>query len=228
MELYIDDANVQEIHRLADLYPIDGVTTNPSILAKTGRDPIEVLKEIRSIIGREKTIFVQVIPLSSQEIIQDAHAIVKLMGERTVVKIPSIPEGFKAIRQLKTEDIRTCGTVVYTPLQACLAAKAGADYVAPYVNRIDNMGFDGVHVVCRIQDILTTQAMETNILADSFQNSQQVLSLCEYGIKAVTCAPSVIDNFVNNSAIDKAVSDFRQDFFNLTGENSTMSDLIGG
>lgn len=228
MELYIDDANVQEIHRLADLYPIDGVTTNPSILAKTGRDPIEVLKEIRSIIGREKTIFVQVIPLSSQEIIQDAHAIVKLMGERTVVKIPSIPEGFKAIRQLKTEDIRTCGTVVYTPLQACLAAKAGADYVAPYVNRIDNMGFDGVHVVCRIQDILTNQAMETKILAASFKNSQQVLSLCEYGIKAVTCAPSVIDNFVNNSAIDKAVSDFRQDFFNLTGENSTMSDLIGG
>lgn len=228
MELYIDDANVQEIRRLADLYPIDGVTTNPSILAKTGRDPIEVLKEIRSIIGREKTIFVQVIPLSSQEIIQDAHAIVKLMGERTVVKIPSIPEGFKAIRQLKTEDIRTCGTVVYTPLQACLAAKAGADYVAPYVNRIDNMGFDGVYVVCRIQDILTNQAMETKILAASFKNSQQVLSLCEYGIKAVTCAPSVIDNFVNNSAIDKAVSDFRQDFFNLTGENSTMSDLIGG
>lgn len=228
MELYIDDANVQEIRRLADLYPIDGVTTNPSILAKTGRDPIEVLKEIRSIIGREKTIFVQVIPLSSQEIIQDAHAIVKLMGERTVVKIPSIPEGFKAIRQLKTEDIRTCGTVVYTPLQACLAAKAGADYVAPYVNRIDNMGFDGVHVVCRIQDILTNQSMETKILAASFKNSQQVLSLCEYGIKAVTCAPSVIDNFVNNSAIDKAVSNFRQDFFNLTGENSTMSDLIGG
>ncbi len=227
MKLFIDDANVQEIRRLMDLYPVDGVTTNPSILTRTGRDPVEVLKEIREIIGNEKTIFAQAIPLEADAIIRDAHAIVKLLGENTIVKIPAIPEGFKAIRLLKAEGIRTCGTVVFTPLQAYLAAKAGAEYAAPYVNRIDNMGFDGTKVVCEIQDILTMHNMNTQILAASFKNSQQVLALCEYGIGSVTCAPAVIDGFVKNPAIDGAVDVFLNDFGKAAGKGRTMADLIG-
>ena len=226
MKLFIDDANVNEIRRLIDLYPIDGVTTNPSILSKTGRNPIEVLEEIREILGPEKTIFAQAIPLEADAIIRDAHAIVKLMGEHTIVKIPSIPEGFKAIRILKEEGIHTCGTVVYTPMQAYLAAKAGADYVAPYVNRIDNMSYDGEFVVRQIQDILTMHNMDCEILAASFKNSQQVLSLCAYGIGAVTCAPSVIDAFVKNLAIDGAVDDFIRDFAKVAGEGNTMAELV--
>ncbi len=226
MKLFIDDANIKEIRRLIDLYPIDGVTTNPTILSKTGRNPIEVLKDIREIIGPEKTIFAQAIPVEGKAIIRDAHAIVKLLGENTIVKIPSIPEGFKAIRILKEEGIHTCGTVVYTPLQAYLAAKAGADYVAPYVNRIDNMGYDGIQVVQKIQDILTLHNFETEILAASFKNSNQVLALCEYGIGAATCAPSVIDAFVKNIAIDGAVNDFINDFAKAAGEGKTMYDLI--
>ena len=226
MKLFIDDANVNDIRRLIDLYPIDGVTTNPTILSKTGRNPIEVLKEIREIIGPEKTIFAQAIPVEAEAIIRDAHAIVKLLGEKTIVKIASVPEGFKAIRMLKEEGIHTCGTVVYTPLQAYLAAKAGADYVAPYVNRIDNMGYDGIQVVQKIQDILTLHNFDTEILAASFKNSNQVLSLCEYGIGAATCAPSVIDGFVKNMAIDGAVNDFISDFAKVAGEGKTMADLI--
>ena len=226
MKLFIDDANVNEIRRLIGLYPIDGVTTNPSILARTGRDPIEVLKEIREILGPEKTIFAQAIPTEAGAIIRDAHAIVDLLGENTIVKIPSIPEGFKAIRALKEEQIRTCGTVVYTPMQAYLAAKAGAEYVAPYINRIDNMGFDGVQVVREIQDIFTMHNFDTEILAASFKNSQQVLSLCVYGIGAATCAPAVIDAFVKNAAIDGAVADFIRDFAKAAGEGNTMADLI--
>jgi fructose-6-phosphate aldolase 2 len=159
--------------------------------------------------------------------VRDARAIVKLLGEGTVVKVPSIPEGFKAIRMLKEEGIASCGTVVYTPLQAYLAAKAGADYVAPYVNRIDNMGFDGVGVVEQIQDILTLHEMDTQVLAASFKNSQQVLTLCAYGIGSATCAPAVIDAFVKNPAIDGAVGDFIRDFAGLAGEGKTMADLIG-
>ena len=227
MELYIDDANVREIQRLTDIYPIDGVTTNPSILAKTGENPVKVLKEIRSIIGPEKTIFAQTIPMDAEGMIRDAHAIVSLLGEKTVVKLPSIPEGFKAIRKLSAEGILTCGTVVYTPMQAYLAAKAGADYVAPYINRIDNMGFDGVYVVRQIQDILTLHGYKTKILAASFKNSQQVLSLCAYGIEAATCAPSVIDSFVKNAAIDSAVDDFLKDFKKVTSAGQSMADLIG-
>ncbi len=225
MELYIDDANISEIRRLIDLYPIDGVTTNPSILAKTGENPVKVLKEIRSILGPEKYIFAQTIPMTAEGMIRDAHAIVSLLGERTVVKLPSIPEGFKAIRTLSTEGLLTCGTVVYTPMQAYLAAKSGAAYVAPYINRIDNMGFDGVHVVQQIQDILTLHGFSTKILAASFKNSQQVLSLCAYGIGAATCAPSVIDTFVKNAAIDSAAADFLRDFEKISPGGKSMADL---
>ena len=226
MELYIDDANTDEIRRLIDLYPIDGVTTNPSILSRTGKNPIEVLKEIRSILGAASTIFAQVIPTDAEGMIRDAHAIVSLLGENTVVKIPSIPEGFKAIRMLNQEGMKTCGTVVYTPMQAYLAAKSGAAYVAPYVNRIDNMGFEGVETVKKMQDILDLHEFHTKILAASFKNSQQVLSLCAYGIKAATCAPSIIDGFVKNKAIDSAVQDFLNDFEKVAPNGQSIADLI--
>ena len=227
MKLFIDDADVNEIRRLYDLYPIDGVTTNPTILARTGRDPVEVLKEIRDIIGPEKAIFAQAIPVEAGAIMKDARALVGLLGENTIVKIPSVPEGFKAIRLLKEEGIHTCGTVIYTPMQAWLAAKAGADFVAPYVNRIDNMGYDGTRIVQEIQDILTLHDMDCEILAASFKNSQQVLSLCAYGIGAATCAPSIIDGFVRNLAVDGAVNDFIHDFEKSAGRGKSMADLIG-
>lgn len=226
MELYIDDADLKEICRLCELYPIDGVTTNPSILAKTGRDPVQVLKEIRSALGSDAVIFAQVIPTDVPGMIRDAHALVSLLGDRTVIKIPSIPEGFRAIRDLSAEGIKTCGTVVYTPLQAYLAAKSGAAYVAPYINRIDNMGFGGVEVVKKIQDILDLHEYGTKILAASFKNSQQVLDLCAYGIKAATCAPSVIDGFVKNAAIDSAVENFITDFLKVTNGISSAADLL--
>ncbi|MBQ7488182.1 MAG: fructose-6-phosphate aldolase [Clostridia bacterium] len=227
MKLFIDDANTSEIRRLCDLYPVDGVTTNPTILARTGKDPVSVLREIRALIGDNGIIFAQAVPLDAEGMVRDARAIVRLLGQNTIVKIPSVPEGFKAIRLLQEEGIRTCGTVVYTPLQAYLAAKSGASYVAPYVNRIDNMGYDGVGIVKQIQDILVRHHMDTEVLAASFKNSQQVLELCTYGIGSVTCAPAVIDAFVNNLAIDGAVMGFVHDFAGAVGENKSMADLIG-
>lgn len=227
MELYIDDANINEIRRLIDIYPIDGVTTNPSILAKTGSDPVEVLKEIRAVLGPDARIFAQTIPMDAEGMIRDAHALIKLLGKQTVVKIPSIPEGFKAIRELSREGVITCGTVVYTPMQGYLAAKAGAAYVAPYINRIDNMGFDGVETAKKLQMILTTHHFDTKILAASFKNSQQVLDLCAFGIKAATCAPAVIDGLVKNAAIESAVYAFLKDFSKIAPDNASLADLIG-
>ncbi|MBQ2213250.1 MAG: fructose-6-phosphate aldolase, partial [Erysipelotrichaceae bacterium] len=124
---------------------------------------------------------IEALPLDAEGMVKDAEAIVREFGANTIVKIPSIPEGFKAIRILKEKGITTCGTVVYTPLQAFLAAKAGASYVAPYVNRIDNMGYDGVKVVQQIQDMLDVNDMDCIVLAASFKNSQQVSGLCQYG-----------------------------------------------
>ena len=172
MRLLIDDADMGEIRRLYDLYPIDGVTTNPSILAKTGRDPYDVLKEIRGFIGGEADLHVQAIAKDAEGMVQDAQAIVKAFGEATFVKIPCIPEGFKAMKRLKTQGIRTTGTAIYTPMQAYLAAKSGASYAAPYINRIDDMGYDGIHVTKEIQDILAVNRFGTMVLAASFKNSR--------------------------------------------------------
>ena len=224
MKLFIDDANLEAIRELIEYYPIDGVTTNPSILAKAGRDPRETLKMIRDIIGDERIIFAQAVALTYEGMLEDAHMIMDLLGRNTVVKIPSTPTGFKAMMALKKESITTCGTVVYTPMQAYLAAKAGASYVAPYVNRIDNMGYNGIGVVKQIQDILENNDMDCEVLAASFKNSQQVLELAEYGIGSATCGSDVIRAFVKNAAIDGAVQDFVDDFEKLTGKTS-MSDL---
>ena len=220
MKLLIDDANLADIKRIYDLYPIDGVTTNPSILAKAGSDPASILREIRGFIGPDALLFAQALALTADGMVADAHHILEICGASTIVKIPSIPEGFKAIRMLKAEGIATCGTVVYTPMQAFLAAKAGASFVAPYVNRIDNMGYDGVRVVKEIQDILTNNHMDCMVLAASFKNSQQVMELCAYGVGSATLAPAVIDALVKNPAIDAAVQDFVHDFENATGKTA--------
>lgn len=225
MKLIIDDADIEEIKRIYDFYPIDGVTTNPSILAKYGRPPYEVLKEIREFIGKDAELHVQAVSKNAEGIIKEAHTIVEELGENTFVKIPSIPEGFKAMKLLHNEGIKTTATVIYTPLQGYLAGKTGASYVAPYVNRIDDMGYDGVLIAKAIHDIFKNNNMKTEVLAASFKNSQQVLELCKCGIGASTVAPHVIDDFVKNQAIDAAVNMFVEDFESITGKGSDMSVL---
>lgn len=224
MKLCIDDANVEKIRRIYDLYPVDGVSTNPSILARTGRNPYEVLREIRSIVGEEGELFVQALSPDAAGIVAEAHKIVAELGKTTLTKIPCVPEGFKAMKLLKAEGLRFIGTAVYTPMQGFLAAKCGAEYVAPYVNRIDNMGFDGIQVSKDIHDAITRSGLDSGLLAASFKNSQQVLELVKYGVKAVTVAPDVIDGLVKNAAIDAAVAQFTQDFERLAGEGRTMAD----
>lgn len=224
MKLFIDDAHIEAIKEIYEYYPVDGVTTNPSILAKVGKDPIETLKEIRAFI-QDDILFVQATALTADGMVKDAEMITDLLGKDTVVKVPSVPEGFKAIRMLKKKGIKTCGTVVYSPMQAYLAAKAGASYAAPYVNRIDNLGYDGIRVVKEIQDIFEVNDMDCEVLAASFKNSQQVLELCKYGVASSTAAPDVIKNLVVNAAVNQAVSDFSRDFEKLTGKIN-MTDLL--
>lgn len=224
MKLFIDDANVENIKRLMDIYPIDGVTTNPKILAKIEKDPRETLTEIRQIIGKSAMLFVQVLPLKAEEMVKDAEYIMTLCGQNTVVKIPSIPEGFKAIRMLEKEGISTCGTVVYTPMQALLAAKAGASYVAPYVSRIDEMGFSGIDVVKEIQNILDIHNIDCEVLAASFRDCQQLLELYSYGIASITATPEMIESLAKNVEVDEMIRLFASSFEKLTGKKK-MTDL---
>ncbi len=222
MKLLIDDANIEKIKKIWDLYPIDGVTTNPSILAKSGKNPYVVLKEIRAFIGDEAELHAQVLSLTAEEMIKEAHKMVEILGKNTYIKVPSIPEGFKAMKALKKEGFNITATAIYTPMQAYLAAKSGADYAAPYVNRIDNLGANGIETAKMIQDIFENNNFKTEILAASFKNSNQVQELCAYGVGASTVAPDVIEGLVKNACVDLAVNDFVKDFEGLCGKGKTM------
>lgn len=224
MKLIIDDAHIEQIKKIYEFYPVDGVTTNPSILAKNSRSPYEVLKEIREFIGSEAELHVQAVAETAEGMIEDAHRIVSELGKNTYVKIPSVPEGFKAMKALHAEGISITATAIYTPLQGFLAGKCGASYAAPYINRIDNMGYNGIQVAKQIHDIFKKNDLKTEVLAASFKNSQQVLELCEYGISASTVAPDVIEGLVKNKAITAAIDDFVKDFEGLVGEGKTMSN----
>lgn len=224
MKLLIDDANVAKIKKLYDLYPIDGVTTNPSILAKSGRQPYDVLKEIREFIGEEAELHAQVLSLTAEGMIAEAHKMVEILGKNTYIKVPTIPEGIKAMKALSAEGFNITATAIYTPMQAYLAAKAGADYAAPYVNRIDNLGANGIESTKMIQDIFVTNGFKTEILAASFKNSNQVQELCAYGVGAATVAPDVIENLLKNACVTGAVQDFVNDFEGLCGKGKTMLD----
>ena len=222
MRLIIDDADIREIKRLYGLYPIDGVTTNPSILARTGRKPYEVLGEIRDFLGADGELHAQAISRKSDDIVREAKYIVSRLGRATYIKIPAVPEGIRAIKELSRVGYRTTATAVYTPMQAFMAAKAGASCVAPYVNRIDNLGGSGVETVKAIQDILRNNGLNTKILAASFKNARQVEELCRAGVDAATVSPSVIDALMKNASVDDAVEKFISDFEGLCGMGQTM------
>ena len=153
MKLLVDNADLEQIKAVYDYLPIDGVTTNPTILAAAGRPPYEVLEEIRRFIGPDAELHVQVVSEKAEGMIEEARVIRERLGDETYVKIPTVPEGLKAMKKLAKDGVKITATAIYTPIQAYLAAKAGASYAAPYVNRIDNLGADGVETAQRIHDI---------------------------------------------------------------------------
>lgn len=225
MKLLVDSADLEKIRRLYDYYPIDGVSCNPTILAETGRDPYEVLTEIRAFIGPDADLHVQVISRTAADMVMEGRRITEALGKNTLIKIPTIPEGIKAIKMLSGQGYRVTATAVYTVQQAFLAGKAGADFAAPYVNRIDNLGGDGVETAKRIHDMFQRNGLKTQLLAASFKNTRQLLELAERGIGAATAAPDVIDALLKNTIVTSAVDAFISDFEKLRGPGKTMLDL---
>lgn len=226
MKLLIDDANLDDIKDIVSLYPIDGVTTNPTILSKAGENPRERLLKIRKLIGEERDLHCQVVASSKEEMKEQARKLVKLLGENTYIKIPSNGEGFKTMEELNKEGIKITATGIYSPLQGFLAAKAGAKYLAPYVNRIDNLGYDGLAVARKIQNILEANDFDAEILAASFKNSNQVLDLVERGVGALTLSPDVFKNLVNDRNVDFAIKTFEDDFAKILNEGDSFSDIL--
>ena len=222
MKLIVDHADLDQIKEMFEYFPVSGVTTNPTIITRTGKDPYEVLKSIREFIGADAERHAQVISSDAEGMMAEAKVMRETVGGNFYVKIPTTKEGLKAIKNLKKEGFKVTATAVYTSIQAYLAAEAGADYVAPYLNRIDNLGYDGIQTACDIHDIFENNGYQTKVLAASFKNTQQVLELAKYGVGAATVAPDVIRNFVNNVAVDSAVDAFVKDFNATYGDGKTM------
>lgn len=222
MKFIIDNANLEKIKEIYSYYPVDGVTTNPSILSKEGKNPYEVLTDIRKFIGEESELHVQVVSLKAEDMVEEAEVILNKLGRNTYIKVPVTREGLKAIKILKGKGVNITATAIYTQMQGFLAAKAGADYAAPYVNRIDNLGANGIKVAKEIHDIFKNNNLNTEVLAASFKNSQQVLELAKYGVGASTIAPDVIEGLIKIDAAILAVDAFTKDFEGLCGEGKTM------
>ena len=140
------------------------------------------------------------------------------IDEQLFIKVPVTAQGMRAIHLLKQEGINITATAIYTAMQAFMAAKAGARYTAPYVNRLDNMGADGVQVAMDIHSMFRAHNMEADVLAASFKNSQQILNLCKHGIGAVTASPDVLDALIHHDATFTAEENFTQDFYSLVSE----------
>ena len=225
MKLIIDDANIENIRKIYEYYPVSGVTTNPSILAKAGGNPVEHLQKIRQVIG-EDGLHVQVLEDKAEEIIREAEFLNEKLGVNTYVKIPVNLEGLKAIKYLSKEGFKITATAIYSINQAYLAAEAGANYLAPYINRIDNLGYDGINIAKNIQKILNENKYETKILAASFKNSNQLIRLAEVGIGASTCSSDVIFKLIDDKNIESTINIFKNDFSKLDSSKKTWLDYI--
>lgn len=226
MKLIVDHANLEKIKEMYMYYPVEGVTTNPSILAKENKNPYEVLKKIREFIGDKGELHVQVLSKDAENMVKEAYKIREKLGNNTYIKIPVTKEGLKAIKILAKEGLNITATAIYTQMQGYLAGKAGAKYAAPYVNRIDNLGANGIKVAKDIHDIYVKNNIDTQVLAASFKNSQQVLELAKYGIGGATIAPDVINGLIKLDAVDCAVEAFIKDFEGICGEGKTMLDIL--
>ena len=222
MKLLIDYAGIEKIKELYEYFPLDGVTTNPTIIAAAGRDPYETLKEIREFIGSDADLHAQVISLKAEDIVAEAYDMLAALGANTCIKIPVTREGLKAIKILASEGVRVTATAIYNPIQATLAAHAGAAFVAPYVNGIDNVGMDGMKFAKTIQETFDNQGLECQVLAASFKNTYQVQELFAHGITCITAVPEVLEGMRKNDLTTARVARFTADFEALCGEGKTM------
>lgn len=207
MEFILDTADLEAVKQLDELLTIDGVTTNPSIITKSGKAPEQVIKDFIEYLRPEQKFFVQVVSTDYEQMLEEARYICSLRPKNTYVKIPVTHNGYKAIRQLKSEGLGVLATAIYSADEAFLAAMNGADYLAPYVNRMCNYG-DGIGQVLDLLQMLETQGLSSKILAASFKNVEQVHALIAAGIQSVTVPPEIVFSMINHPGTQIAVNEF--------------------
>ena len=212
MKFFIDTANLNEIQEAYDLGVLDGVTTNPSLMAKegiVGEENVRVhYKAICDIV--EDKVSAEVIATDFDGMIREGKDLAKI-DDKIVVKIPMIKEGIKAIKYFHSEGIRTNCTLIFSAGQALLAAKAGASYVSPFIGRLDDIGFDGLELIEQIVGIYQNYGIATEVLAASLRHTQHLIKCAEIGADVVTCPLKVITGLLNHPLTDKGLAQFLAD-----------------
>jgi transaldolase len=209
MQFFIDTADVGEIRKALAMGLCDGVTTNPSLVAKTGRKFSEVLKEITSLVPGP--VSAEVTAVDHEGMMREGRALAKV-ADNVVVKVPLIPEGLRAVRDLTAEGIRTNVTLCFSPVQALLAAKAGAVYISPFVGRLDDVSEEGMAVVAQILEIYRKYDFATKVLVASVRHPIHVLEAARLGAHVATLPFAVIDQLVKHPLTDVGLKKFLADW----------------
>lgn len=212
MKILIDSADINEITTLYKKFHFDGVTTNPKILSQVDGEPLEILKVIRKNIPEDSELHVQVVSSTQKDMILEVEHILKILGEDTYIKIPVCEEGYAVIRYLSSIGVKVTATAIFSEAQALMAAHEGANYVAPYIHRINNKGYNGVETALEIQKGLTVQGYKTELLAAAFESVKQVMEIVKNGAGSVTVSPELLKEMILNSMTEDAVADFYCNF----------------
>lgn len=220
MELILDTADVKAIQEINELLTIEGVTTNPTIITKSGKDFQTTINDILNVLSDEQKLFIQVVSTTCDEIVKEAQYICSLRQKNMYVKIPVTHEGLKAIKKCKALGLGVLATAIYTSDQAFLAALNGADYLAPYVNRMENYG-DGIQEVKDLIEMLKVNQMPTKVIAASFKNKKQVHELIVAGIQSVTIPIDVAYAMMDHPGTQNAVLEF-SDHWNQAFQRKTL------
>ena len=215
MKIFLDTADVDLIEKYYGTGLIDGVTTNPTLIKKSGYDPEEVYRKI-ALIGVDD-ISMEIVTDDSYEFLKEGRRLKEKFGEITTIKVPCTPEGLKGCKLLSKEGIRVNVTLIFSAAQAVLASKAGAAYVSPFVGRVDDNSFDGLRLIEEIANIYETQSrlynfVDTEILSASIRNVGSVSKSFEYGAGIVTMPPSVFEKMYNHILTDKGLELFQKDW----------------
>ncbi len=223
MEYLLDTANIEEIKYYNDYLPISGVTSNPSIVKKEGNiDFFAHMKEIRNIIGFDATLHVQVSTKDYEGMMADAKAILENIDDKVYIKIPVTMDGIKAIKELKKQGVNITATAVYTKAQAFMALEAGADYIAPYYNRMEAMGVDSCDVIASIAEVIDMYGYNSKIIAASFKNVAQIDKAILAGAHAITSAPSIFKDSLSMKIVSDAVDVFCDDWTEIYGDKKII------
>ncbi|MEK6691074.1 MAG: fructose-6-phosphate aldolase [Nitrospirota bacterium] len=209
MKIFIDTANINEIREVYSWGVIDGVTTNPSLVAKEGKDFRKVIDEICSIV--DGPISAEAVSMDSDGMIKEARELSKI-HKNIVVKIPMTKEGLKAVKRVSSEKIKTNMTLIFSPNQALLAAKAGATYISPFVGRLDDISHVGMDVVGQIVEIFDNYAFETEVIVASIRNPLHVIEAAMMGAHVVTIPFNVLEQMLRHPLTDIGIKKFLEDW----------------